>query len=230
MKSVWKIFGILLVAVSCTMTGSNYTTADKKTDFSKYQSFAWLPKDSSQIQNVLYDNGIVARNIREIVNSELVKKGYYINRDTPDVLIQYTLVVENKEEIINNSTVQNTLPGSNPFIQPYNSNATDSPGNLYFYSNAGNAYNYNFYVNNYPYYTNAGFPQPVPYAVHNNFQQINYKEGTLIIDFIDTKTNELVWRGWNTETLTDPNSFQTALPRELENILRKIPGKNRRMR
>ena len=30
-----------------------------------------------------------------------------------------------------------------------------------------------------------------------------YKEGTLIIDMMDTKTNELVWRGWATDVITE---------------------------
>ena len=48
----------------------------------------------------------------------------------------------------------------------------------------------------------------------------NYQEGTLIIDLIDTKTMELVWRGSVTGTID-----QTAKPEKREKRLKEAIGK-----
>jgi hypothetical protein len=204
------------------MSDRSYSKKDEDVNFSNYKTFAWLPKDSASIQNVLFDNQIIEKSIQNLTNNELIKKGYSIETDTPDVLVRYTLMVEQKhEKIINTQVVTNPVMGP---IQPYNANAYDNPSNLYYYSNPGNIYNSGYHVNNYPYYSDYGFPTSgVPYQLNNNVYETEFKEGTLIIDFIDRESGNLIWRGWSTNTLNDPNSFEKNLPNEISQIFAKYP-------
>jgi hypothetical protein len=56
-----------------------------------------------------------------------------------------------------------------------------------------------------------------------NVSVSNYQVGTLVIDFVDARTNELAWRGWGSKTLSsssrDPETIQEAVDR----ILNQFP-------
>lgn len=229
MMKMWKILILSLALGSCAVSDVNYTVANKEADFSGYSSFAWIPKDSARIDNVLYDNEIIGNEIIGDASEELKKRGFTVNTDTPDLLLQYTIMVEKNQQIISSPTVSYP-PGPRGYIPPYNSNAYNSPAydnpwNLLYYSNPGNVYNPGYYANNYPYYSSAGFPVTGgPYTTGNIIQEITFREGTLIIDVIDRKKNELIWRGWSTEALSDPNNFKQSIPKEVQEIFRKFPG------
>jgi len=45
-----------------------------------------------------------------------------------------------------------------------------------------------------------------PYWVRTNTNLYSYKEGTLILDLMDKKTNNLIWRGWAVTTINDAYS------------------------
>jgi len=53
-----------------------------------------------------------------------------------------------------------------------------------------------------------------------------YKEGTLILDFVDTETNQLVWRGWSISAVdpgSGPRAEQANINRAVEEILKRFP-------
>lgn len=230
MKSIRGFIWMVLMLAGCTMSDTTFTM-DQETDFGNYKTFAWLPKDSGQIQDVIYDNQLMANSIRALANDELFKRGYSIEKDTPDVLLQYTLVIKEMEQEIVNTQVVPTFPaGPNIFIPPYNASAYDHPANLYYYSNPANLYNPSYYINHYPYYSPYGFPVGPSYHVNSFAQAVKYTEGTLILDVIDRKTGELIWRGWNKEPLTDPATYERDLPGEITSIFRKYPSHKKRKR
>jgi Domain of unknown function (DUF4136) len=55
--------------------------------------------------------------------------------------------------------------------------------------------------------------------------QPNYQvqQADLIIDVIDAKTNQLVWRGWVTNSLSQSNYSQQAVDAAVKRILSKFP-------
>lgn len=57
----------------------------------------------------------------------------------------------------------------------------------------------------------------------NTFQ---YKEGSLIIDLMDAKTNGLIWRGWAVAILEDvhPAKIEKKLDLTIERILEGLPA------
>jgi hypothetical protein len=50
-----------------------------------------------------------------------------------------------------------------------------------------------------------------------------YKEGTLILDFIDPKRKRLVWRGWAKSALPDPELADEKVRQTVEVILDQYP-------
>ena len=59
-----------------------------------------------------------------------------------------------------------------------------------------------------------------PFWTRTNTNLYTYKEGTLILDLMDRKTNNLVWRGW---AVTDVQESYT--PQEIEEIIKKVVSK-----
>jgi Domain of unknown function (DUF4136) len=53
-----------------------------------------------------------------------------------------------------------------------------------------------------------------------------YKEGSLIIDLMDAKTNALVWRGWAVTILEDlnPENVEKRLDRTIQRIFEGLPA------
>lgn len=58
-----------------------------------------------------------------------------------------------------------------------------------------------------------------PYWLRREMNSYQYKEGTLIIDVMDVKTNALAWRGWAVVIIED------VRPKDIENRLNKIISK-----
>ena len=51
-----------------------------------------------------------------------------------------------------------------------------------------------------------------------------YKEGTLILDFVDPETKELIWRGWYSGMIDDASSIKVKkLNNAVEHILEQFP-------
>ena len=89
------------------------------------------------------------------------------------------------------------------------------------YPGAGYAYPYSvgyrgaFLPINYGYYYSPAYYQ-TPHTVQ-------YTEGTLIIDFIDRRTNNLVWRGSMADPVDDPGRLGREFSASAKDILNKFP-------
>jgi hypothetical protein len=59
-----------------------------------------------------------------------------------------------------------------------------------------------------------------PYWSRMNTSLYSYKEGTLILDLMDNKTKNLIWRGW---AITDVRDSYT--PKEVEELTKKVVSK-----
>lgn len=71
--------------------------------------------------------------------------------------------------------------------------------------------------------TDWGYSYPTRYGGWyggSNVDVYEYKEGTLIVDLIDSKSQQLVWRGDATKTLEDNPS-----PERMEQNLREVVGR-----
>lgn len=59
-----------------------------------------------------------------------------------------------------------------------------------------------------------------PYG-HVDIWQIPYTESTLVVDVIDTQTNHLVWRGYDTQTIDFEKSEKT-IHKSVENLAKRL--------
>jgi len=61
--------------------------------------------------------------------------------------------------------------------------------------------------------------------VNRNVNVREYREGTLIIDLMDTKTNNLVWRGWAVNFLDEdkPDQLEAQFKGAIGKIFEKFP-------
>lgn len=55
----------------------------------------------------------------------------------------------------------------------------------------------------------------------------SFQEGTLIIDIVDARSNELVWRGWNDAVLNQRNFDQERVNEAVDFILSAFPPGNK---
>jgi hypothetical protein len=50
-----------------------------------------------------------------------------------------------------------------------------------------------------------------------------YKEGTLILDIVDPEMKQLIWRGWATRVVGDPEESEEKINESVKKILEKFP-------
>ncbi len=51
-----------------------------------------------------------------------------------------------------------------------------------------------------------------------------YTEGTLILDFVDAKTQKLVFRGTGNATVSDPQTNAASIKEVVEKIIKEFPA------
>jgi hypothetical protein len=67
---------------------------------------------------------------------------------------------------------------------------------------------------------------PYPFGYWNGYNNTTeYTEGTLIIDAIDAKSNQVVWRGSVSEAIDDPDNIHKKATKAVELIFKKFPIK-----
>ena len=50
-----------------------------------------------------------------------------------------------------------------------------------------------------------------------------YEEGTLIVDIIDARKNELVWRGWVSDAVGNPKKMETRINKAVKKLFKRFP-------
>jgi hypothetical protein len=195
------VYNIVVIVLfnSCAPT-TIYSDYSKTTDFKSYTSFAWLPKNHDpQQEHTQFDNGIVETNIKNLASGELKSRGYVINTNEPDVLLDFHIDVANKVEHVSTPI----------YAHPYNYNNYNN-------YNPNRPYNNNIYSNNNSYYNTTTI-------VGYNTQNIPYEEGTLTILMIERKSNRLLWKGWSVGTVTDEQTFEYELPSDIRRLFKQFP-------
>ncbi|MBI2268775.1 MAG: DUF4136 domain-containing protein [Bacteroidetes bacterium] len=210
MKLIAKIItGIIAVAIAgCNIYTATYSNYDRSVDFTKYKTFAWLPdsgivtkKDS--FTNTPYDNDIIRNNTKNYIIHCLGERGYRVQVDTPDVLVQLVLLNEKKERIVS-----------------YNY----SPSYYYsYYPNYYNHYYYPYYYPYYDYYTYYGWGLRSSYYGYTSTYKETYVKGTIIINMFDRKLKKLVWTGSAEGDIYDPAYIMEEVHPAVHSIMKSFP-------
>lgn len=163
---------LILVTVLVTSCGSSGpTTKDDVKKLKSYDSYAYLPNKDTIISRD-YNNNEIHEIIIETINANMQEEGYVIDKLQPDVLVHVHPMFDEKVAV-----------NANPVYTNY---AYYRPG---------------YYVG--PYYQDYMYDNYFTIQRINGprINQIPYRERSIVIDLIDRRTNEILWRGTSDETI-----------------------------
>ena len=190
-----KHFLSLSLMVGILLTGCGpKVDANKRTakSLNSFKSYAFLPNQDT-IQTSRYDNAQVNEIVIDAIRQNMQELNYRLDRNQPDLLVYYHLMMD-EENAVN----------ANPVYTNYS------------------YYRPGFYVG--PYYRNYAYSNyfTVPRIAGTGIDQVAYKEGTIVIDLIDRRTNEIVWRG-RAEDLVAPGNLDEEIRSYVNAIFERLP-------
>jgi hypothetical protein len=162
---------------------------------SNYNTFAYLPNTNAEVEGDMYNDENINTGIVEAVKTNLTQNGFELERSNPDLLI-----------LLSTATDREVGTTTDPVYAtyPYTTGVTTiSP----------------YYGSNY-YYGYGGYNNVIGYDTDT----YSYKEGTLVINLIDRKTKNTVWKGVATDAIYDQTS-PGAIRQMVNDIFEKFPGK-----
>jgi hypothetical protein len=142
-----------------------------------------------------YYNDIADEKIKDQVTAGLEKRGLTLQTNRPDLLVRYTIQVRDR-------------------VRTYNYPAYVYGPGIVYRGVAHNRYGRYFYYS---------YAAPFPVYVGSDIEQIPYKEGTLIIDLIERKNHQVIWRGYGIGDVDNPERAISDIPEVVEGILNKLP-------
>ena len=167
---------LLLALLAACNSMSIESDHDPRIDFTKYQSFEFLPEQSSPSDNPVAEGALIRNRVWDAVRRELGAKGMTFRESGgADLLIAYHADVQEKVDV--------TTHG-------------------YHYGRWG-----------------MGF-------YGDSVDTYRYNEGRLILDLIDAKSRDLVWRGMATTivgTARDPEKSTAIINEAVSKMLARYP-------
>ena len=188
-------FLFALIFFSSCQSYHIYADKAKDIDFANYKTYAWLPDVDTGHGKLLMDNEILRQNIHKAVNAELPRHGLTLDNLHPQTLIIVHTRFEKREEI-----VRTPLYSSYPY---YYTGVYIGPWYPYYWG----GYNTISSINGY------------------DIQQVDFTQGSIVVDIIDSKTRKLLWRGWTEEDFYKPADFDQTVNGKVRGIFRKYPVK-----
>jgi hypothetical protein len=188
---------LMLSGLSACTRYDYYTAAINKTNLSNYHTFAWMPAGNEDSKT---NNDLADAKIKDAATNTLVAKGLQLNRRNPDLVVTYTRTVGRGART--------------NYYSPY------SPYYGGFYPGWGYGYGWGWGYR--PYYYAYG----APFAYYGGLtyaEKEHYKEGTIIIDLIDTHTHHIVWRGFGVgEVHKNQQKNIDDLPKVVDGVLAQL--------
>lgn len=180
---------------ACTSTSGVNVEQRDNVNFSKYRTFDFAETQvkTNGNQNPLLRSPIAQDRIKQAIAGELAKRGLRQVDNNPDLFITTHTYIDEAERTV----YSNAYPGAG-FAYPY----------AVGYRGAYLPINYGYW------YSPAYYQRP-----HTE----QYTQGTLIIDFIDRRTNNLVWRGSMADPVDDPGRLGSEFSVSAKEILDQFP-------
>jgi hypothetical protein len=95
-----NLFTLMLLAIGIVGCSDNIRVKsdyDRKTNFSQYSTYDWLPvKDIELKNNPLIYNELTDKRVKTAVNELLPGRGITLNNSNPDLRIHYHIIVEDR--------------------------------------------------------------------------------------------------------------------------------------
>ena len=161
----------IFALVMVSCGSSGPTMKDDVRKLKSYDAYAYLPSKDTIISRD-YDNNALNTTIIETINANMQENGFRLDKQQPDVLV-YVHPMYDEKVAVNANPVYTNYPYYRPgfYIGPYYKD--------YMYEN---------------YFTIQRINGP-------RVQQVPYRERSIVIDFIDRRSNEILWRGTSNETI-----------------------------
>jgi hypothetical protein len=195
-KIIYVAFAVLLISGLSACTSYNYyQAAINKTNMSGYHTFAWMPPSKSGGNKMMGD--MADGKIKDAATSALVAKGLQLSQRHPDLVVNYSRIV-----------------GTGTYTNYYSPYYGGYPG-------WGGGFGWGWGWGYRPYYAFGG-----PFSYYGGLtyaEKGHYKEGTIIIDLIDTHTRRIVWRGFGVgEVHHNPQNDIDDLPKVVNGVLDQL--------
>lgn len=184
---------LLLASILLVSCGPKVKTSKKTSqNLENFQSFAFLPNQDT-IKTSKFNDAYVNEIVIDEIRENMQQLDYRLDKNQPDLLVYYHLMLD-EEMAVDSSPV---------------------------YTNFG-YYRPGFYVG--PYYRNYMYNNyfTVPRIAGTGIEQVPYKEGSIVIDIINRRTNEIVWRGKAADVVT-PNNLEAELRQYINAIFDQFP-------
>jgi hypothetical protein len=186
---------LIVLMVSGCSSYQYYSVQSNNTVFTKYRTFAWLPPTDTS-KNGTYAN-IVDGKLKYEITAKIESRGLVLKAVRPDLLVRYSIVINNKTRTYNNPAYVYRYRGNYPGAISYRS------GRHFYYA----------------------YRAPFPVYLGTEIEQIPYKEGTLIIDLIDRRIQHVIWRGYGIGEIDNPQKAINDIPMVVDGIINKLPLK-----
>ena len=194
MKNLKHVLSLAVLGLLLVSCGPKVETEKVvPVNLDQFSSFAFLPNQDT-IQTSRYNNALVNEIVISEINENMQKLGYRLDRSQPDLLVYYHLMLD-EDIAVNGVPVYTDYGYYRPgyYVGPYYRN--------YLYNN---------------YFT---IPR---LAAGVGIEQVPYKEGTVVIDIINRRTNQIVWRGKANDIVT-PNNLEEELRTYVNAIFDEFP-------
>lgn len=186
-------FFVLVIALLSACSSYTYYSVGSSSSVARYSTFAWLPP-ANNTKNPYYDNDVADQKVKDQVTADLESKGLHLKASRPDLLVRYTIMVDNKVKTFNEPQYRYMYGGFYPRYGYYH-------GRAFYWGGWRGAY---------------------PVYVGNEIYHVPYKQGTLIIDLINRNTHKVIWRGYGIGEVDNPERAVNDLPKVVDGILAKL--------
>ncbi len=187
------LFIISLLLVSCGSRVQTERPADR--DLSQYNSFAYLPNSNVEVDGMDYNDENVNRTVIDAINQNMQQKGFNLDRENPDLLVLVGV---------------NTRLGQRTTQQPVYA--------AYPYGGARGSINPLYGSNYYTGYQNWMAGGGILGWTRDTSM---YEEGTTIVELVDRKSRETVWRGTLSKDIFGQNDTR-AITNMVNNIFAEL--------
>ncbi len=163
-------------------------------DLSKYDSFSYLPNAAIEMPTENFTTDQVNSMVIQQINDRMMDAGYNLERNNPDLLVLVSTKVDQETEV-----------DTDPIYASYG-----------YYNNPSlrvNPYYNNYYYRGYNNYNNI---------IGYETDTYQYKDGTLVVQLVDRKTKETVWKGVSSTSIYDTTSAM-ALTNLVNEIFEEYP-------
>ncbi|WP_289023167.1 DUF4136 domain-containing protein [uncultured Salegentibacter sp.] len=195
MKKIQLFITLILAGafmISCG-SGSNISK-DAARKLKDYNTYSYLPNKDT-IKDRSYNNNRIHEVIISTINNNMAAEDYAIDNSRPDVLVYIHTMFDEKVADINADPVYTNFSYYRPghYIGDYYTNYT---------------------------YDNYFTIQRI--TAGGEIKQIPYKEKSIVIDFIDRKTNQILWRGTAHEEIGSKR-WERDIRNYIDEIFKEFP-------